>query len=118
MTDIDSHDAGAPTTGASSGDGRGASRSGARSGGLTAKLMPELKQIAAGLGIKTGGMKKADLVASLRGDRIAAVVSGAGPSVLALVPATDLEATARRTPPGWVSLTPAVGVEGARVLPG
>jgi len=28
-----------------------------------------------------------DLVASLRGDRVAAVVSGAGPSVLALVPA-------------------------------
>jgi homoserine kinase len=59
-----------------------------------------------------------DLVASLRGDRIAAVVSGAGPTVLALVPATDVEAIARRTPPGWMSLTPAVGVEGATVLPG
>ena len=43
-----------------------------------------------------------ELVASLRGDRIAAVVSGAGPTVLALVPATDVEDTARRTPPGWV----------------
>ncbi len=59
-----------------------------------------------------------DLVAALRGDGIAAVVSGAGPTVLALVPAADVEATARRTPPGWVSLTPAVGVDGARVLPG
>ena len=60
-----------------------------------------------------------ELVASLRGDRVAAVVSGAGPTVLALVPATDVE---RRPPvvrrPGWVSLTPAVGVEGARILPG
>ena len=59
-----------------------------------------------------------ELVASLRGDRIAAVVSGAGPTVLALVPAADVDETARRTPPGWVSLTPAVGVEGARILPG
>ena len=59
-----------------------------------------------------------DLVASLRGDRIAAVVSGAGPTVLALVLATDVEVVARRTPPGWVCLAPAVGVEGATVLPG
>jgi len=59
-----------------------------------------------------------ELVASLRGDRVAAVVSGAGPTVLALVPAADVDETARRTPPGWVSLTPAVGVEGARILPG
>ncbi len=60
-----------------------------------------------------------DLVDALRGDGIAAVVSGAGPTVLALVPAADVEETARRTtPPGWVSLTPAAGVAGARVLPG
>ena len=66
MTDIiDSHDA-APTTDAPSEDGRASSGSRARSGGLNTKLMPELKQIAAGLGIKTGGMKKADLVGAIK----------------------------------------------------
>ncbi len=35
-------------------------------GGLSAKLLPELKTIASGLGIKTGGMKKADLVAAIK----------------------------------------------------
>ena len=58
------------------------------------------------------------LVTALRGDGIPAVLSGAGPSVLALVAAADVDEVARRTPPGWVSLTPAIGVDGARVLPG
>ena len=55
----------APTTGASD-NGQSPSGSGARSGGLNTKLMPELKQIASGLGIKAAGMKKADLVGAIR----------------------------------------------------
>ena len=47
------------TSGAPAGEG---SRS---RGGLNTKLMPELKAIASGLGIKTAGMKKADLVVAI-----------------------------------------------------
>ncbi|GAB3266570.1 transcription termination factor Rho [Alteromonas gracilis] len=47
-------------------DTAGSARS-SKGGGLSAKLMPELKQIATGLGIKTAGLKKADLVAAIRG---------------------------------------------------
>ncbi|MEI2820850.1 MAG: transcription termination factor Rho [Marmoricola sp.] len=36
-------------------------------GGLSSKLLPELKTIASGLGIKTAGMKKADLVSAIKG---------------------------------------------------
>ena len=36
------------------------------SGGLSSKLLPELKTIAAGMGIKTSGLKKADLVSAIR----------------------------------------------------
>jgi homoserine kinase len=55
------------------------------------------------------------LVDALRADGIAAVVSGAGPTVLALVPVGEVESVARRTPPGWAVHTPAVGVPGAGV---
>jgi homoserine kinase len=55
------------------------------------------------------------LVESLRADGIAAVISGAGPTVLALVPVTDVAAVARRTPERWVARTPAVGVPGATI---
>jgi homoserine kinase len=55
------------------------------------------------------------LVEALRGDGIAAVISGAGPAVLALVEVADVEAVARRTPAGWAVSTPAIGVPGARV---
>jgi homoserine kinase len=43
----------------------------------------------------------AELVASLRADGRAAVVSGAGPTVLAIVGKDDAGATAGRVPPGW-----------------
>ncbi|MFL6157729.1 MAG: Rho termination factor N-terminal domain-containing protein, partial [Marmoricola sp.] len=36
------------------------------SGGLSGMLLPELKQVAGGLGIKAAGMKKADLVAAIK----------------------------------------------------
>lgn len=54
------------------------------------------------------------LVDSLRGDGIAAVVSGAGPSVLALGD-TDLSDVRRRAPAGWRTLTPAIGGTGVRL---
>ncbi|MGN6251478.1 MAG: transcription termination factor Rho [Marmoricola sp.] len=38
----------------------------ARKGGLSTKLLPELREIAGGLGLRTTGMKKADLVAAIR----------------------------------------------------
>jgi transcription termination factor Rho len=37
-----------------------------KAGGLSSMLLPELKQVAGGLGIKATGMKKADLVAAIR----------------------------------------------------
>ncbi len=55
----------APAASASAGtpDSNGARKSG---GGLSGKLLPELKQIAGDLGIKTSGLKKSDLVAAIR----------------------------------------------------
>jgi homoserine kinase len=58
------------------------------------------------------------LVDALREDGIAAVVSGAGPTVLALVPVADAARLVRRTPPGWVGLTPGVSAAGASHLRG
>src|SRR3954469_1499027 len=37
-----------------------------KGGGLSSMLLPELKQLAGGLGIKATGMKKAELVAAIR----------------------------------------------------
>jgi homoserine kinase len=60
----------------------------------------------------------AKLVTALRTDGIAAVVSGSGPSVLALVPDDqDLVAEAqRRCPAGWWAREIAIAAEGARVV--
>ena len=44
----------------------GASAPAKKSGGLSGMLLPELKQLATGLGIKTTGLKKADLVSAIR----------------------------------------------------
>ena len=38
----------------------------AKSGGLSTMLLPELKKVAGGLGIKATGMKKAELVAAIK----------------------------------------------------
>ena len=59
----------------------------------------------------------AALVAALRADGIAAVVSGSGPSVLALVPDGEaLVARAQRHgPEGWQARRMAVAAEGAHV---
>ncbi|GGF41043.1 homoserine kinase [Marmoricola endophyticus] len=55
------------------------------------------------------------LVDALRADGVAAVVSGAGPSVLALVRDRDVEEAAARLPAGWTLRTPDIGVPGASV---
>jgi len=41
----------------------------ARKGGLSTMLLPELRQVAGGLGIKTAGLKKADLVSAIKAAR-------------------------------------------------
>lgn len=62
----------------------------------------------------------ARLVADLRAAGVAAVVSGSGPSVLALVPDNQrLVAAARRLcPDGWRARPMQVASDGARVVPG
>lgn len=57
------------------------------------------------------------LVAALRRDGVPAVVSGAGPTVLALVASAAAEAVAARAPAGWRALVLAVDTEGATLLP-
>jgi transcription termination factor Rho len=47
-----------------------------KSGGLSSMLLPELKQVAGGLGIKTAGMKKADLVAAIKAAQSSARAAG------------------------------------------
>ncbi|MGH3414598.1 MAG: Rho termination factor N-terminal domain-containing protein, partial [Marmoricola sp.] len=61
-----------PTAGGTAGSAR------TRGGGLSSKLLPELRQIASGLGIKTNGKKKADLVAAIRAAQSGAGSSGSG----------------------------------------
>ena len=58
----------------------------------------------------------ADLVAALRADGVPATVSGAGPTVLALVDRSDAAAVAARAPQGWVALLLQVDVAGAVVV--
>jgi homoserine kinase len=56
------------------------------------------------------------LVERLRADGIAAIISGAGPTVLSLLPAdADPDALRDRTPDGWLCLTPEVDARGAHV---
>ena len=58
------------------------------------------------------------LVDRLRADGLAAVVSGAGPTVLVLGDAADLAGAAERCPPGWARLDLSVDTGGAQVLAG
>lgn len=55
-----------------------------------------------------------DLVEELRGSGVAAVVSGAGPAVLALCADGDVEQLERRCPAGWRSLHLQVDRDGVR----
>jgi homoserine kinase len=59
----------------------------------------------------------AALVAALRADGVPAVVSGAGPSVLALVSTTDADRVAALAPPGFAVRVLAPDLDGVRVLP-
>ncbi|HET8604139.1 MAG TPA: transcription termination factor Rho [Marmoricola sp.] len=47
-------------------NGSAGAAKGSRKGGLSGMLLPELKQIAGGLGIKATGLKKAELVAAIK----------------------------------------------------
>ena len=58
------------------------------------------------------------LIDRLRAHGHAAVVSGAGPSVLVLGPESALPEVTRLTPPGWTALPLEVDAEGAEVLVG
>lgn len=61
--------------------------------------------------------RSAALVQALRADGVPAVLSGAGPTVLALVPPGSVEAVAGRVPRGWTALPLAVEPRGAAVVP-
>lgn len=61
--------------------------------------------------------RSAALVAALRADGVAAVLSGAGPSVLALVTHASVEAIAARAPRGWTVFPLEVEHGGASVVP-
>lgn len=56
------------------------------------------------------------LVDRLRSDDHAAVISGAGPSVLVLARVRALAEVTATTPPGWRALTPGFAPEGIRLL--
>lgn len=56
-----------------------------------------------------------ELVDALRADGVAAVVSGAGPTVLALCAEDDLSSLARRAPDGWRALRLGLDRQGVRV---
>ena len=49
-----------------------------RGGGLSTMLLPELKQVAGGLGIKAAGLKKADLVSAIKAAQGGGQASGNG----------------------------------------
>ena len=55
------------------------------------------------------------LVRALRADGLAAVVSGAGPTVLVLTDSSQQRAVAGRVPEGWTALTVPIDAYGARV---
>jgi homoserine kinase len=61
--------------------------------------------------------RSAGLIDKLRTAGIAATVSGAGPSVLALTVAGQTGAAKAMAPAGWTVLTPGMSGRGAHVLP-
>ncbi|HVU93157.1 MAG TPA: Rho termination factor N-terminal domain-containing protein, partial [Jatrophihabitans sp.] len=69
----------APAAAAPAADGA-AGRGRAKRGSLSSMLLPELQQVAAGLGIRTTKMKKSDLVAAIQAARAGASSSSAAPA--------------------------------------
>jgi homoserine kinase len=68
---------------------------------------------------RTGMVATANLIAGLRSRGIAAVMSGAGPSVLVFASSDEvLDAAADALPKGWQGRPLAVDREGARLVPG
>ncbi|MCW2724060.1 MAG: Homoserine kinase [Frankiales bacterium] len=61
--------------------------------------------------------RSAKLVEQLRAAGVPAVISGAGPTVLALVGDAEADAVAAKCPRGWTALALSVAAEGAQVVP-
>ena len=61
--------------------------------------------------------RSAALVERLRGDGVPAVISGAGPTVLALATPTTIQDVVGRAPRGWEALSLPVDATGAAVVP-
>ena len=61
--------------------------------------------------------ESADLVAALRSDGVPAVISGAGPTVLALVTSDRVTQVTAAAPSGWSVLPLQVDSAGAHVVP-
>ena len=61
--------------------------------------------------------ESAALVAALRADGVAAAISGAGPTVLALTLSDEAQAVAALAPAGWTVLRLRVAPDGSQVLP-
>ena len=112
----------------------GADASGARKGGLNAMLLPELKQLAGGLGIKATGMRKGALIeaiktaqgggqSSKRDNDSSNAKQGANETAAAPERSSDetkrsegAEAVTALAPAGWRVLRQGVGGHGAAVL--
>jgi len=58
-----------------------------------------------------------ELVRALRDEGVPAVISGAGPTVLALVTTADVDRVIELAPPGWTVLALSVAADGAQTLP-
>ncbi len=85
---------GTPRSAATSGrSGNGASRPAAKRGSLSAMLLPELQQLAKGLGINTTKKKKSDLVAAIQSARAA---NGAAADAAPKAAGTAARKTGRR----------------------
>jgi transcription termination factor Rho len=77
----------------------GATRSAAKKGSLTSMLLPELQQVAGGLGIETTKKKKSDLIAAIQAARNGApAANGAAPKAAAAAPAEAPAARAESAP--------------------
>lgn len=61
--------------------------------------------------------RSSELVHALRDEGVAAVISGAGPTVLALVTTADAMRVTELAPPDWTVLALSVAAEGAQTLP-
>ena len=111
------HARAAAGTGSADSQAGSARRPAAKRGSLNSLLLPELQQMATGLGISAGKMRKSDLVAALRASGHAAVISGAGPTVLVLTrDEVEVQQVRACVPPDWECERLSVDEQGARIV--